>query len=163
MNYGPAVLMVVLTCIAVSKTTEPSKAQLFPNPPPPPSPNVPPPSNNILPPLEYDYPYQGKLTVQRVDTIEELIVVCSTTRKWLLGCARPGTTSCQLILVRDEVIRQYGWTTELMMRHEVGHCNGWPQAHPGQRPRWAPAGEPPAKPKSDAARLMHPVIRWLEP
>ena len=38
-------------------------------------------------------------------------------------------------------------TTTVPMRHEIGHCNGWPGDHPGERPlpwpsgHWVPATE----------------------
>src|SRR5215510_2543726 len=32
------------------------------------------------------------------------------------------------------VMKARGWTTALLLRHETGHCNGWPSDHPGQRP-----------------------------
>lgn len=134
MNYGPAMLMAALLCVAVSKTTaEPYKVA-------PPTTR----SANILPPLEYDYPYQGKLTVDRVDTIEKLQEVCGIS-KWALGCSWARGASCRIVLVADDVIRQWGWTPELMMRHEHGHCNGWGGDHAGQRPYWEPAGKPPVK------------------
>jgi hypothetical protein len=160
-NYGQTVFMAALICLAVSKTTaEPNKAVA------PPGKGV-----HILPPLEYDYPYEGKLTIQRVNTVAELQDACNVT-KWLLGCSRPGATSCHIVLVADDVIRKWGWTPELMMRHEMGHCNGWPGDHRGQRPHWEPAGKPrsvktvkpetpPAPRPGIDAQVMQPVIREI--
>jgi hypothetical protein len=31
------------------------------------------------------------------------------------------------------IMKARGWTTALLLRHETGHCNGWPSDHPGQR------------------------------
>lgn len=98
----------------------------------------------ILPPIEFDYPYQGKLTLERVNTIQELQQTCGVS-KWLLGCSWRRADSCRIVLVADDVIRQWGWTPALMLRHEMGHCNGWAGDHHGQRPHWEPAGTPPAK------------------
>ena len=41
--------------------------------------------------------------------------------------------SCRIILIDDAVMKARGWTTELLLRHEIGHCNGWPGNHPGER------------------------------
>jgi len=37
-------------------------------------------------------------------------------------------------MVRDEVMRERGYSTGLLLRHERGHCNGWTGAHEGERP-----------------------------
>src|SRR5262245_11776782 len=37
-------------------------------------------------------------------------------------------------------MRARGWTTELLLRHEIGHCNGWPSDH--SDPKNPPAGWP---------------------
>ena len=36
-------------------------------------------------------------------------------------------------MVDDDVMRKWGWTTGMLLRHEIGHCNGWPGDHPDQR------------------------------
>jgi hypothetical protein len=86
-----------------------------------------------LPPVEYDRPYNGKLTVERV-TPEELRAQCASAVQSSLGCSFPRANSCRIILVDEALIRAVGWTVELMLRHERAHCNGWPQSHPGKRP-----------------------------
>ena len=66
------------------------------------------------------------------------------------------TKSCVIIMVEDEVMRRRGWTSGLLLRHEMGHCNGWTQAHEGQRPvysdgsHWVPASR----------RIRLPADRW---
>lgn len=132
MKYVYAVAVAAAVSFAVNAIAEPKKETVAP----------PPKGHHILPPLEYDYPYQGKLTIERVQTIEELQRACNVT-KWALGCSRRYATSCWIALVADNVIREWGWTPELMMRHEMGHCNGWGGDHAGQRPYWEPAGAPP--------------------
>ena len=91
----------------------------------------------ILPPVEYDHQYEGDLTIKIVDTLEELYALCAQRNPSMLGCSYPsyadGLRSCQIILVKDEIMRRRGWTTGLLFRHEQGHCNGWPGTHPGQR------------------------------
>jgi hypothetical protein len=99
-------------------------------PPPKPKPT-------ILPPVEFDYPYTGKhLTIETVATREELKPICGNAfTKWTLACAFSyGNTFCRIVIVEESIIKAYGWTKELVMRHEMGHCNGWPKDHPGERP-----------------------------
>ena len=86
-----------------------------------------------LPPVEFDHPYPGKLTVEVV-TRAQLLATCSSAFASSLGCAFPGKDRCHIKLLDEESMRAVGWTVEAMMRHERAHCNGWPQSHPGRRP-----------------------------
>jgi len=97
-------------------------------------PAVPPPNNNILPPAEYDHEYKGLLAIEEVPDIETLLRTCRLPQRWALGCAMYSATSCHVYLVPEAVMKQYGWWREVMLRHEIGHCNGWPNDHPGARP-----------------------------
>jgi hypothetical protein len=95
----------------------------------------------ILPPAEYDHPYEGDLTIKIVATLEELYALCGLKEDITpnaLACAFPSSNSCIFLLVSDEIMRKRGWTTGLLFRHEIGHCNGWPGDHPGERPLIGP-------------------------
>jgi hypothetical protein len=102
--------------------------------------------HKILPPPEFDHYYEGDLTIVMVKTVEELLILCNVESQNTLACsirAYDGK-SCVIIMVDDEVMRRRAWTTGLLLRHEMGHCNGWTQAHEGQRPvysdsYWVPA------------------------
>jgi hypothetical protein len=85
-----------------------------------------------LPPIEYDYPYTGKLTIERV-TSEQLMARCSAATAISLGCAFSGSGNCFVLLVDDTSIKALGWTYDLLLRHELAHCNGWPAYHPGKK------------------------------
>jgi hypothetical protein len=90
----------------------------------------------ILPPVEYDHPYTGKLTIETVLQREDLREFCGAAfLPWTLACARRDVTnnSCHIVIASDNLIREQRWSTELIMRHEIGHCNGW-DGHHGQRP-----------------------------
>src|SRR5262252_6561594 len=87
----------------------------------------------ILPPVEYDRNYDGDLTITMVDTVEELQAVCRIDDPKLLACSRHNNESCIVVLVRDDVMRRRGWSTGVLLRHEIGHCNGWSGNHEGQR------------------------------
>jgi hypothetical protein len=51
-----------------------------------------------------------------------------------LGCGGPRSSGeCHILRADDETIRKHGWTPEIVLRHEIGHCNGWRGHHPGAR------------------------------
>jgi hypothetical protein len=90
----------------------------------------------ILPPPEYDKPFTGKLTEIRVPP-ETMRAICPKTIFPLtLACAYPtrDQSECLIIMLSDELIKAAGWTPEIVRRHEVGHCNGFPADHRGARP-----------------------------
>ena len=94
--------------------------------------------NFMLPPVEYDKPFAGKLEEVVVKSREEMDASCKRIGLSLpnvpLGCGKLlAADHCVIYLARDEVNRSVGLTTDLVRRHEVGHCNGWPKEHPGGR------------------------------
>ena len=97
----------------------------------------------LVPPAEYDHPYtKGPLEIIRIpvagDRLTEMIGPC---RKERLGCAQPTNTECKVYIVADEYIarndqamKRLGIDYNIILRHEVAHCNGWPYDHPGAKP-----------------------------
>jgi hypothetical protein len=92
------------------------------------------PNEYRVPPAEYDKPFAGKLEEFIINDLEELKSFCG--HRWV-GCAirhwAPSETvglalHCSIYLLADEPIRKYGWTIEMIRRHEIAHCNGW--VHP---------------------------------
>jgi hypothetical protein len=93
--------------------------------------------HSFLPPPEYDKPYTGKLT-KRFAPLADIPKLCGGPGKF--ACARVGSDAC------DIVIAELGGTITLalqnvLIRHELGHCNGWPGDHPRSWRflRWLPA------------------------
>ena len=85
---------------------------------------------NIVPPSEYDHPYDGELTLLRVP--ESMIAnKCASAIKpghRPLGCAQIMSrmpNRCTIWIVTDAELKERGWSYELVLRHETGHCNGW--------------------------------------
>lgn len=111
----------------------------------------------ILPPKQYDHPYKGKLTVETVRSQDDLREACGGSYRpgLTLGCARRSYdgSSCHIYLVPEEIIVARRWTRELMLRHEIGHCNGWSASHEGQRRYDADDTEAQNNPTK-------PVLRW---
>lgn len=81
------------------------------------------------PPERYDFPYKGKLEVLRVGEAEANRIcrakeVSRTGR--VGGCALYySQTKCIIVLNVESTMSQAS-----ILRHEMGHCNGWPFHHP---------------------------------
>jgi hypothetical protein len=114
----------ILACI--SWPARPQNAAPFVKP-------VPTPSYRIFPPAEYDHFYDGDLTIKIVNSLEELHAICRIDNPKLLACSRSNDRSCVIVMVKDEIMRQRQWTTGMLLRHEIGHCNGWGADHAGER------------------------------
>jgi hypothetical protein len=99
----------------------------------------------VLPPVEFDKPFPGKYNEVRVGASLMQALCPKTTFPVTLGCAIHNTrrapdesvvmpaTECVVVIASDEVLKLYGWSVEIVRRHENGHCNGWPGSHVGAR------------------------------
>jgi hypothetical protein len=92
----------------------------------------------VIPPAEYDRPYTGQLTITRGDAKTMKEVCPKTAFPITLGCAHRYTKggedySCHVYIAEDDILRPTGWSYNLVLRHELGHCLGWPGNHPGMR------------------------------
>jgi hypothetical protein len=90
-------------------------------------------STFILPPAKFDHAYDGKLTVISVNSDTALRVACrwpGTSHSEKFACAERGIGRCVIYLHEDE-FRRLGWNRETVLRHEIGHCNGWEEDHAG--------------------------------
>jgi len=89
-----------------------------------------------LPPLEYDHAPALPVSITDVSSEAELRRVCGwTTRQTdaiMVGCSMPLPKSCKIYLGPPQTDRT-GVTRNLVLRHEIGHCNGWPGDHAGAR------------------------------
>jgi hypothetical protein len=90
------------------------------------------PSWRQLPPVEYDRPYDGTLTVLGAGNQEQTQAACGWPRP-VLACSYHSGRECTIIHAREDYIVQFKTTLNIVMRHEIGHCNGWPGDHPGAR------------------------------
>ena len=82
------------------------------------------------PPEAYSGPYTGQLTVIRVPQ-PEVVALCSELIEGVTskqkGCAVWRGNSC-LVVIIDKIFM--GSRPVDVLRHEIGHCNGWPEDHP---------------------------------
>jgi hypothetical protein len=91
----------------------------------------------VLPPVEFDRPFEGVLMMQRLEDEATVRRVCPSSNLGVaLGCAYRHREGCLIIMVPDEVIRSYKLSPETVLRHEIGHCHGWPADHKGARVTW---------------------------
>jgi hypothetical protein len=103
--------------------------------PPPPPPRI---TGGVrLPPPEFDHHYEGKLTIRMVESIESMRLLCR--QPWgatTIGCAyrRNEGDSCDIYLMDDAFMARHNQNMSELLRHEVGHCNGWPNDHRGALP-----------------------------
>lgn len=89
------------------------------------------------PPARFDHAYSGKLTIrylpqkQVVSACAKLFAkyrVAATSYPNQHGCsAITSDTSCTVIVID----KMFAFATpKAVLRHEIGHCNGWPSNHP---------------------------------
>jgi hypothetical protein len=91
----------------------------------------------FLPPLAFDHPYSGKQQVIRAGA-ELMAHLCPRPDpgKRMTGCAVrvASGAECLIVIANDEILRSVGiYDAKVILRHEIGHCNGWPGDHPGAR------------------------------
>ena len=86
------------------------------------------------PPDMFDHPYSGDLYV--IDNLSptDLFAKCQGRDYVINGCAYAHDGWCLVYILRETDLFVYGSTTiNLVMRHEIGHCNGWNNEHTGAR------------------------------
>ena len=89
------------------------------------------PRHPYLPPEEYDRPYTGELKIIRHNTAAEVQAACPSVPN-PMACARVfSATKCEVHLLPDYMYVRYG--PDIIMRHEIGHCNGWVHATNSRR------------------------------
>jgi len=116
-GLGEAIMKQILAVVATLAGTYPAMAQ------------------NVIPPVKFDFLYRGRLVIDRSSSQDEIKRRCPpTTFPYHLGCGGPQPGGwCHILMADDETIRKYGWTPEIVLRHEMGHCNGWTLDHKGTR------------------------------
>lgn len=79
------------------------------------------------PPAQYDHAYTGKLAVYDV-TPEQFSFHCKYTAE---ACAFSFNNYSECHIYIKQGTR---YSRASLMRHELGHCNGWPGSHPYYAP-----------------------------
>jgi hypothetical protein len=81
----------------------------------------------IWPPVEFDYPYKGKLTITRVPAPADIRAICPKAYigRPLAACAQVLSNSCDIFMLPDDLLMAMNLDPDDVYRHEIGHCNGW--------------------------------------
>lgn len=89
----------------------------------------------VLPPPEYDKPYTGTLVIVEFDSQDKIRRACPNTKfpEYALGCTIKYPDRCVVFIVNEEEMAKTRFTTKVVLRHERGHCEGWPKDHPNAR------------------------------
>ena len=104
----------------------------------------------LMPPPEFDHAYDGRVDVVTARDRDHVRELCPGAKFGVtlgaLACSIRYPASCTIVLAPEADIKATGVPLDVIMRHELGHCNGWPGDHKGALPydEWA-AGRRPVK------------------
>jgi hypothetical protein len=113
----------------------------------------------LVPPKEYDRPFSGTVIVVPARDQKHVREMCPRAAFNpgfpALACAYLEATVCRIVMAPDADIKAAGFPPELVKRHEIGHCNGWPADHWGALPyeEWAVAA-----PLSTGSRTVNQLL-----
>jgi hypothetical protein len=118
-----------------------------------------------LPPVEYDKPYMGELTIRRAATEEDVRAACpkAAFNHRAFGCSRVLKDRCEVFIVSDKLLKAVGYSYALVLRHELGHCNGWGAGHEGKRLVYDGRAEMPKLSASARELPAYPPIVCMTP
>jgi hypothetical protein len=122
-------------------------------------------SLRLMPPKEYDRPPTKTVEVVRLRTQEEVRAACAPLPfAYAFACSRHYPTKCTIIMLDDSAITATGMLPDVVWRHEIGHCNGWPPDHPNARTidEEARAKAKQAAPRHPGSYLAEGIIRAFE-
>jgi hypothetical protein len=83
------------------------------------------------PPTRFDHPYSGTMIIHRLPQAQ-IVKTCADVigKRSMIqhGCSSlPKDNRCEIWIVEKTYM---GASPESVLRHEIGHCNGWPGNHP---------------------------------
>ena len=96
------------------------------------------------PPPEFDKPYEGVMAIYRMPLADVQkfcppgIYACTSREQRVLPRGIGERTVCHIFISPDDVLAQRRERQDFneVLRHETGHCNGWPGDHPNRRAYW---------------------------
>jgi hypothetical protein len=84
--------------------------------------------NPVWPPVEFDYPYKGKLVVRRLETPADIRAACPNANfanRIPVACTRLTGEVCVIVMLPGKALMAFDLDPDDVYRHENGHCNGW--------------------------------------
>jgi hypothetical protein len=85
-----------------------------------------------LPPVEFDHPFPGNVRIVPLP-IEEVQRNCPQTSMIIVACSYTDRVWNDCIVYVYDLAAKAARVLEPLLRHEIGHCNGWPADHPNAR------------------------------
>jgi len=88
----------------------------------------------MLPPKEFDHEYDGELTIKYLIP-QDIRRLCNPALKTkgqnALACTRAdfAPKRCTIYMMTAQELERLGWTYDIVLRHETGHCNGWSHSY----------------------------------
>jgi hypothetical protein len=87
-----------------------------------------------LPPVEFDKPFTGILEIVRIRNQQEIELACKASPRHACAWRQADGARCTIFMLPNEQLRSRGKNAvAFILRHELGHCNGWPGDHKGGR------------------------------
>ena len=81
-----------------------------------------------LPPPQFDRPYLwGRLLLIQIPDEHDLRLMCNDPEPPVYACASLTSSQCIIYHGTEENLVKHGWTLNIVLRHEIAHCNGWLQ------------------------------------
>jgi hypothetical protein len=137
---------------------------------------------HTMPPAQFDVPYTGKLTVWTYASSKDLRAVQSNAAEgnsdkglknahwggWAFASLpkkeQPPYSRCSIHIVDAKVLKAAGRDYASTLRHEIAHCVGWPQDHPGSiTTRVGTAAKIPTLPEGTTWAPGFPPLKCLTP
>ena len=85
----------------------------------------------MLPPKEFDHEYDGELTIKYMIP-QDIHRLCNpalnTKGQNALACTsafQGAPKRCTIYMMTAQELEHRGWSYDIVLRHELGHCNGW--------------------------------------
>ena len=114
---------------------------------------------NYIPPPEFDKPYTGKLIIRRFETEEEIERMCKGSSKYACAPHSIDLKTCYLFILNDSGLRRNHIPWAFVLRHELGHCNGWSKDHENKRKvQMVDVKTPPLPPDTTILPQYPPVV-----
>jgi hypothetical protein len=86
-----------------------------------------------LPPPEFDREYKGQLVVTKWNDYSLIRLICKDNPTAIACSYRTYNSITGENISCLVMLGPMAWSDERVMRHELGHCNGWTNKHEGAR------------------------------
>jgi hypothetical protein len=78
----------------------------------------------LAPPPVYDHPFHGHV-IEMVMPLAKARTLCGQRGAYADACSWMAHGKCYVVIPRNGPVK----SLKAYRRHEVAHCNGWPESH----------------------------------